>query len=165
MLRNYLKIALRNLVRNKVYSAINIGGLAVGMAVAMLIGLWVYDELSYNKAFANYDRIAQMWQNQTFNGRIGTQEEMPPPLGKSLRTTYGTDFKRVVMSTSDFPSILPWPGIFWLAAAGPISNRTKLVDFCRIGRGCAGYHTADGELPERKGRTDETGEGVTFRIG
>ncbi len=106
MLRNYLKITFRNLVRNKVYSAINIGGLAVGMAVAMLIGLWLQNELSYNKAFANYDRIAQVWQNQTFNGRIGTQEEMPPPLGQSLRTTYGTDFKRVVMSTSDFTSIL-----------------------------------------------------------
>ena len=106
MLTNYLKIAWRNLRRNKVYSAINIGGLAVGMAVAMLIGLWMHDELSVNTSFANYDRIAQVWQHQTFNGKIGTQEEMPPPLGKALRTTYGTDFKRVVMSTSDFPSIL-----------------------------------------------------------
>ena len=46
MIRNYFKIAWRNLVKSKGYSAINIGGLAVGMAVAMLIGLWVYDELS-----------------------------------------------------------------------------------------------------------------------
>ena len=46
MIRNYFKIAFRNLVNNKVYSAINIGGLAVGMAVAILIGLWVYDELT-----------------------------------------------------------------------------------------------------------------------
>jgi putative ABC transport system permease protein len=49
MLQNYLKIALRNLVKNKVYSFINIAGLAVGMAVAMLIGLWMIDELSANK--------------------------------------------------------------------------------------------------------------------
>ena len=46
MIKNYFKIAWRNLVKSKGYSAINIGGLAVGMAVAMLIGLWVYDELS-----------------------------------------------------------------------------------------------------------------------
>ncbi|MPR31846.1 hypothetical protein GBK04_00395 [Cytophagaceae bacterium SJW1-29] len=68
MLRNYLKIALRNLIKNKAYSAINIGGLAVGMAVALLIVLWVWDELSYNKSFQNYDRIAQVMQNQTYKG-------------------------------------------------------------------------------------------------
>ena len=44
MIRNYFKVAWRNLVRSKGYSAINIGGLAVGMAVAMIIGLWIYDE-------------------------------------------------------------------------------------------------------------------------
>ena len=70
MFRNYLKIALRNLVKHKVYSAINIAGLATGMAVAMLIGLWVWDELSYNKSFQNYDRIAQVMQHQTFNGNM-----------------------------------------------------------------------------------------------
>jgi putative ABC transport system permease protein len=43
MIKNYFKIAWRNLVKNKVYTFINIGGLAVGMAVALLIGLWVYD--------------------------------------------------------------------------------------------------------------------------
>ncbi len=60
MLNNYLKIALRNLLRNKLSSFINIGGLAVGMAVAMLIGLWIYDELSFNKYHQNYERIAQV---------------------------------------------------------------------------------------------------------
>jgi hypothetical protein len=49
MIKNYFKIAWRNLVRSKGYSAINIGGLAVGMAVAILIGLWIYDELTYDK--------------------------------------------------------------------------------------------------------------------
>ena len=106
MLSNYLKITWRNLVRNKVYSFINIGGLAVGMAVAMLIGLWVWDELSFNRYHQNYDRIAQVMLNQTFNGVVGTQEENPPPLGNALRTTYGTDFKYVVMSTQASPTIL-----------------------------------------------------------
>jgi len=57
MIKNYFKIAWRNLIRNKGYSAINIGGLAVGMAVAILIGLWIYDELSFNKYHKNYDSI------------------------------------------------------------------------------------------------------------
>ena len=68
MIKNYFKIAWRNLVKNKGYSAINIGGLAVGMAVAILIGLWVYDELSYDKYHENYDRIAQVIQHANFNG-------------------------------------------------------------------------------------------------
>ena len=48
MLRNYFKTALRNLARSKLHSIINITGLSVGMAVAMLIGLWIYDEVSFD---------------------------------------------------------------------------------------------------------------------
>ena len=59
MLKNYLKIAWRNLIGNKVSSLINIGGLAVGIAVAMLIGLWIWDELSFDAEFKNADRIAR----------------------------------------------------------------------------------------------------------
>ncbi len=99
MLSNYLKIAWRNLVRNKVYSAINIGGLAVGMAVAMLIGLWVYDELSFDHSFENYDRIAQVMQHQTSNGEIGTQGAIPSPLGAELRRNYGDNFKHILMAS------------------------------------------------------------------
>ena len=60
MIKNYFKIAWRNLVKNKVYSFINIGGLAVGMAVAILIGLWVYDEVTFNKSDKNYESVAQV---------------------------------------------------------------------------------------------------------
>jgi hypothetical protein len=49
MFKNYLKIALRNFVKNKVYSFINLAGLDIGMAVAMLIGLWIYDEITFNE--------------------------------------------------------------------------------------------------------------------
>jgi hypothetical protein len=58
MIKNYFKIAWRNLIKNRGYSAINIGGLAIGMAVAMLIGLWIWDELSYNK----YHKITTVLQ-------------------------------------------------------------------------------------------------------
>ena len=64
MLRNYLKIALRNLIKNKAYSAINIGGLALGMAVTLLIGLWINNELTFNHYHKNHDRIAQVYQSQ-----------------------------------------------------------------------------------------------------
>jgi len=55
-----IQIAWRNLIKNKVSSFINIGGLAIGMAVAMLIALWIYDELSFNKYHKKFNnRIAR----------------------------------------------------------------------------------------------------------
>lgn len=57
MYKSYFKIGWRNLSRNKGYSLINIGGLAMGMAVTILIGLWVHDELSFNRYHDNYDSI------------------------------------------------------------------------------------------------------------
>lgn len=99
MLRNYLKIALRNLLKNKVYSFINIGGLAIGMAVVMLIGLWVYDELSYDKYHQNYGKIARVMQSGTFNGEFGAGGFLPLPLGTELKNTYAADFKHVVFSS------------------------------------------------------------------
>ena len=97
MLQNYLKIALRNLVKNKVYSFINIAGLAVGMAVAMLIGLWIIDELSANKHHKNYETIYQIMMHQSFDGHRGSQTALPYPMGEELRTKY-PDFKAVAMS-------------------------------------------------------------------
>jgi ABC-type antimicrobial peptide transport system permease subunit len=99
MIKNYFKIAWRNLVKSKGYSAINIGGLAVGMAVAMMIGLWVYDELSFDKYHRNYDRIAQVMQHATFNGKVETQVANPALMGPEIRAKYGSDFKYVVQSS------------------------------------------------------------------
>ncbi len=106
MLKNYFKIAWRNLTRNKVYSFINIGGLAVGMAVAMLIGLWIRDELTFDQYHKNHDRIAQVYQSQTFNGEIGTGPAIPRPLEMTLRSDYAESFKHIVMSSWRFRSIL-----------------------------------------------------------
>ncbi|HET9744718.1 MAG TPA: ABC transporter permease [Chitinophagaceae bacterium] len=99
MIRNYFKIAWRNLVKSKGYSAINIGGLAVGMAVAMMLGLWVHDELTFNKYHKNYDRIAQVMQHANFNGKIETQVANPGLMGPELRNKFGSDFKYVVQSS------------------------------------------------------------------
>ncbi len=108
MIKNYFKIAWRNLVKNKMHSSINIVGLSVGMAVAMIIGLWIWDELSYEKANPHYDRIAQVMQNNTLNGEIGTWTSMPRPLGDELRKSYGSDFKYVlyiVLDRNAFPDL------------------------------------------------------------
>ena len=98
MLKNYLKIAWRNLKRNKGYSAINIGGLALGMAVAMIIGLWIWDELSFNKEFENYERVAKVMQHQTYNGEILSDESMPLQMANELRTTYKDYFEDVALA-------------------------------------------------------------------
>ena len=99
MIKNYFKIAWRNLVKNKALSLINIGGLSVGMAVAMLISLWIWDELSFNTYHHNYNRIAQVMLNQTQNGNINTGAGIPAGLGAELRKSYGNNFKYVVMSS------------------------------------------------------------------
>jgi len=67
MIKNYLRIAWRNLSKNKIYSLINIAGLATGMAVAMIIGLWIYDEVSANRHFKNYNTLYQVMMHQTNN--------------------------------------------------------------------------------------------------
>ena len=106
MIKNYFKIAWRNLVKNKAHSSINITGLSVGMAVAILIGLWIYNEVSFNKDFDNYKRIAQVMQNQTFNGEVGSQVAVPYLMGDELKKSYGGDFKYVSMSSWTYDHIL-----------------------------------------------------------
>jgi putative ABC transport system permease protein len=96
MFKNYFKIAWRNLVKNKVYSFINIAGLASGMAVAMIIGLWIYDEASANRHFKNYDTIYQVMMHQTFDGTRYSQHALPFPIGEELKSKY-PDFKGVAM--------------------------------------------------------------------
>ena len=120
MIQNYFKIALRNLFRNKVYSFINIAGLAVGMAVAMLIGLWIWDELSFNKYHQNYDKIGRAMKMEIQNGTIYTMQAMPMPMGEELTTKYGNNFKYLAMASWEGDHILSFgekklsePGIYF----------------------------------------------------
>lgn len=108
MLKNYFKTAWRNIQKSKRHSFINIVGLSIGMAVAMLIGLWINDELSFNKNFKNYDHIAMVIQNVTNNGEVQTWMNVPFPLADELRKNYGSDFKRVVMSVDYGDHILAY---------------------------------------------------------
>jgi putative ABC transport system permease protein len=68
MIKNYFKTALRNLRRNKIYAAINIGGIAIGLAAFWLIVLYVSDELSYDRSFENANRICRIVQHASWQG-------------------------------------------------------------------------------------------------
>jgi putative ABC transport system permease protein len=106
MLKNYFRAAFRNLLKNKAHSFINIAGLSVGMAVALLIGLWIWDEVSYDTNFDHYKKIAQVMQTETHNGVQNTGKGNVMPLAAELRTTYGSDFKYVVLSSWSFNSLV-----------------------------------------------------------
>jgi putative ABC transport system permease protein len=106
MLKNYFKIAFRNLIRQKGYSFINIAGLASGMAVAILIGLWIWDELSYDRYHQNYDRIAQVWQHNVYNGVVQSQISNPYQMAEEIRSNFGSDFKYVLQASWNSTHIL-----------------------------------------------------------
>jgi len=75
------------------------GGLAIGIGVSILIGLWIWDELSFDKYHKNYDRIAQVMEHVTNNGQIQTAGVVPYPLAAELRKNYASDFASVVLAT------------------------------------------------------------------
>jgi putative ABC transport system permease protein len=106
MIKNYLKIAWRNLRKNIGYSAINITGLAVGMAVSLLIGLWIYDELSYDRYHQNHSRVGQVLATQSFNDEIETDASIVVPMGAAFRTQYANEFKRVALTSWNLPHVL-----------------------------------------------------------
>src|SRR5258708_27554575 len=108
MLKNYFRIAFRNLARNKFSSSINIGGLAIGMSVAMLIGLWIYDELSFDRVHRNHDRIAAVLQNQKLSGGIETWWGQAMQLAPALRKDYGANFKYVVTAAGNSKHLLTY---------------------------------------------------------
>ncbi len=100
MMKNNLKIAFRNLKWNTVSSIINIGGLTVGIAVALLIGFWVYDETRFNTFHANYARIGRVLLKGT-DSRDGPfiSSSLPFPLATELQSGYDSVFKHIVRSS------------------------------------------------------------------
>ena len=80
MFKNYLKTSLRALLKNKTYSFLNIFGLAIGIACAGLIFLWVEDELNFNHNFSKRDNLYQIYENQTYEGKISTFHATPGPM-------------------------------------------------------------------------------------
>lgn len=85
MLRNYLKVAFRNLWKNKGFSFINIAGLAIGMASAILILLWMQNEISFDDFHAKKDRIYDVWNRATFSGALHSWNTTPKPLAAAMQ--------------------------------------------------------------------------------
>ncbi len=111
MFKNYIKAAFRNLWKNKGYSFLNIGGLAIGMACAGLIFLWVEDELTFNHYFSNRDNLYKVKDRQTYDGNTFTFDATPgvlaeaikaeiPGLRNTARSTWGNS---VLFSAKDKP--------------------------------------------------------------
>ena len=103
MLANYLKIALRTLWKNKVYSGINVAGLSIGLACCLAIGLYILDELTYDRFNTHYDSIYRVVEKQKQANGIYNVAVTPGPLAATL--------------TKDFPDVLQttrvgrWSGI------------------------------------------------------
>ena len=114
MLKNYLKIAWRNLISNKFYSLINIGGLAIGLATAILLLLWVQDEKSYDKFHQGYQSIYRLNSNFDVNGKKATWEGVPAPLAVFARNI--PDVQQVVRTAIDVDQNLS------------TSDRSKIAD-------------------------------------
>ncbi len=88
MLQNYLKIAFRNLLKNRLFSAINIGGLAVGLAASLLLALFVYDELRFDRFHENADRIVRVVFRADINGGKVREPFAMPPTAAALKNDY-----------------------------------------------------------------------------
>ena len=86
MIKNYFKIFLRGLLKNKSYGVLNIFGLAIGITCAALIFLWVEDEVGFDKEFANREQIYKVLTNQNYNGEIYTMDATPGPLADVIKT-------------------------------------------------------------------------------
>ncbi len=85
MLKNYLKTALRNLLKKRTFSILNIAGLAIGIACASLIFLWVEDELTFNHNFSKRNYLYRIYENQTYQGKISTFVATPGPMAQVIR--------------------------------------------------------------------------------
>ncbi len=95
MIRNYLTVTLRNLRKSKVYSLINITGLAIGMACSILILLWVRDELSYDRFHADFGRIHRVYRDEAVTAPGSGSALTSPPMAAAFKK----DFPEVHLAT------------------------------------------------------------------
>jgi predicted permease len=85
MIRNYFKIAFRNLLKSKTFSAINVLGLALGMACSLVIMLWIKDELAVDAFHANKDQLYRIYMREYFSGKVQAVIWTPGPLADELK--------------------------------------------------------------------------------
>jgi putative ABC transport system permease protein len=115
MIKNYFKIAWRNLKKQRMYSAIKIGGFALSIAACLLIALYIKDELNYDRFYPTTNRIYRITGEYNNNGKLETGADWPPPMAKALRE----DFPEVEKSGR----LMPHP-LFYCAG----SNQIRTID-------------------------------------
>ncbi|MBJ7879846.1 ABC transporter permease [Gelidibacter salicanalis] len=143
MIRNYFKIALRNLWKNKGFTAINLLGLVIGMTAVILIGTWIQNELSFERFHTNEKSLYKVYNRSTGPGEISTWDITSGPLGKALE--------------NDFPEVENSARIYWSAerlfGVGDKSIKTK-------GNEVDGSFLRMFSFPLLQGNSDDALEGV-----
>ncbi len=102
MIRNYLKIAIRQLLKQKMYSAIKIGGFSLSIAACLLIGLYIKDELSYDQSYPDTNRLYRLVEYYTHDGKVEKGDDYPAPISKALKS----DFPEIEKSGRLMPNSL-----------------------------------------------------------
>jgi putative ABC transport system permease protein len=106
MIVNYLKIILRNVLKNKVYAAINILGLAIGMACSILIILWVQDEFAVDAFHSNNSRLYRVLENQYYStGEIMTTQSTPAPMAPAIKEKF-SEIELATRMTWEVPQLV-----------------------------------------------------------
>src|SRR5688572_8196983 len=107
MIKNYFKIAWRNLFKNKGFSLTNILSLTIGITCTILILLWVQDETSFNKFHNNYKNIYQVMATRNFNNQVFTDQNMVMPMAKTIQEEI-PQVKHAVVTTHPQPHVLSY---------------------------------------------------------
>jgi len=137
MFKNYLKVAVRNILRHKVYSFINIMGLAVGMACCILILLWIQDEMSYDRFHENADDIYRVIQNINFADHSTTWAITQGPLGPSLKEGFPEIINAARMRHEDFLTLTYNNKMFDETGFMVDGSIFEMFSFCLIRGDCA----------------------------
>src|SRR5690349_11714770 len=105
MFRTNLKIAWRNLLKDRQFTLLNVLGLSAGLACALLIFLWVSDELNFDKFFANDDRLYKLFEQRfSSDGDIAFSEESSGRLSDAVKTSVpGVEYAAAVAPAGWFP--------------------------------------------------------------
>jgi putative ABC transport system permease protein len=102
MIKNYIKIAVRQLRKQKMYAAIKIGGFALSIAACLLIGLYIRDELSYNQSYPDTSRIYRLVEYYAHDGKVEKGNDYPAPISNALKA----DFPEIEKSARLMPNSL-----------------------------------------------------------
>lgn len=105
MIKNFVRVAWRNLTRSRGFSALNLLGLTMGITCTLLIALWVNDELGYDRFQTYYQSTYKIMANRSFNNQVFTDDNMVAPLAKTLQENF-PQIRNAVMTTHRRPAVL-----------------------------------------------------------